>query len=104
MVSVREPAVVGIVLREEALAVPGADGTDEDVLTVAMFPKVAPGFFATRHEGPKNVSQDPAEAAAAAAANAKPGQAASGANAVATPISYQVTVNGTRHSVSVAPA
>jgi methylmalonyl-CoA carboxyltransferase 5S subunit len=88
-------------LREEALAVPGADGSDEDVLTVAMFPKVAPGFFATRDEGPKNVGQDPAEAAAAAAAAAKPGP---GANAVQTPISYQVTVNGTRHSVSVAPA
>jgi methylmalonyl-CoA carboxyltransferase 5S subunit len=84
-------------LRDEALAVPGADGTDEDVLTVAMFPKVAPGFFATRPNGPTNVGQDPAEAAAAS----KPGP---GADPVRTPISYQVTVNGTKHSVSVAPA
>ncbi len=84
-------------LREEALTVPGANGTDEDVLTVAMFPKVAPAFFATRPDGPTNVGQDPAEAAAAN----KPGP---GADAVRTPISYQVTVNGTQHSVSVAPA
>jgi methylmalonyl-CoA carboxyltransferase 5S subunit len=83
-------------LREEALVVPGADGTDEDVLTVAMFPKVAPVFFGTRPDGPVNVGQDPAEAAAAAAS--KPG-----ADSVRTPISYQVTVNGTKHSVSVAP-
>ena len=48
----------------EATALEGCDGTDEDVLTYAMFPGVAPGFFAKRPEGPKNVGQDPAEVAA----------------------------------------
>src|SRR5262245_45504300 len=33
-------------LRAQALALPGCDGTDEDVLTYAMFPQVAPKFFA----------------------------------------------------------
>src|SRR5262245_1847744 len=35
-------------LREQALALKGCDGTDEDVLTFAMFPQVAPKFFAAR--------------------------------------------------------
>ena len=37
----------------------GSDGSDEDVLTYAMSSKVAPGFFTTRAEGPKNVGKDP---------------------------------------------
>jgi methylmalonyl-CoA carboxyltransferase 5S subunit len=84
-------------LREEALAIPGADGSDEDVLTVAMFPKVAPTFFASRPDGPINLGQDPG----AASSNGGP---APGADAVQTPIKYQVTVNGASHHVSVAPA
>src|SRR5271157_249476 len=40
-------------LREAALALPGCNGSDEDVLTYAMFPKVAPKFFTTRDQGPK---------------------------------------------------
>jgi methylmalonyl-CoA carboxyltransferase 5S subunit len=87
-------------LRAQAQAVPGCDGSDEDVLTHAMFPKVADGFFATRPDGPKNVGRDPKEVAAekAAASNG------SGSGSVRTPITYKVTVNGTQHSVSVAPA
>lgn len=81
----------------EASAVPGADGSDEDVLTYAMFPKVAPPFFAKRSEGPVNVGSDPD------AAPASDGTAP-GADAVRTPIRYQVTLNGTSHSVSVVPA
>jgi methylmalonyl-CoA carboxyltransferase 5S subunit len=84
-------------LRAAALAIPGCDGSDEDVLTHAMFPKVAPGFFATRPDGPKNVSKDPSVTASNGAAGG------AGANAVRTPITYKVTVNGTPHSVSVAP-
>ena len=30
----------------------GGDGTDEDVLTYAMFPNVAPKFFKERAKGP----------------------------------------------------
>ena len=40
-------------LRADALALKGCNGTDEDVLTYAMFPQVAPKFFKTRAEGPK---------------------------------------------------
>ncbi|HMO86790.1 MAG TPA: oxaloacetate decarboxylase, partial [Lacipirellulaceae bacterium] len=32
-------------LRNQALALPGCNGADEDVLTFAMFPQVAPKFF-----------------------------------------------------------
>ena len=46
-------------LRAAALALPGSDGTDEDVLTYAMFPQVAPKFFQARAEGPKNLGKDP---------------------------------------------
>ena len=81
-------------LRTETLGLEGNDGTDEDVLTRAMFPQVAPTFFREREDGPKNVGRDPEEAAAAG----------SSANPVRTPIKYRVTVNGTSHSVAVAPA
>jgi len=88
-------------LRAEALAVPGCDGSDEDVLTHAMFPKVAPGFFASRPDGPKNVGRDPKDVDAEKAAKAA---GSHGSGPLRTPISYKVTVNGTPHSVSVAPA
>src|SRR5262249_44207444 len=44
-------------LRSQALALKGCNGSDEDVLTYAMFPQVAPKFLATRGEGPKNRGQ-----------------------------------------------
>ena len=47
-------------LRPTALALEGCNGSDEDVLTYAMFPQVAPKFFKSRAEGPKNVGKDPA--------------------------------------------
>lgn len=86
-------------LRTEALQVPGCDGTDEDVLTFAMFPKVAPGFFATRSDGPRNVGKDPEQLEAEQRAKA----ADTGTGPVRLPISYQVTLNGRTHSVSVQP-
>ena len=46
-------------LRTAAIELKGCDGTDEDVLTYAMFPQVAPKFFATRAQGPKNLGKDP---------------------------------------------
>ena len=46
-------------LRAAALALDGCNGSDEDVLTYAMFPQVAPKFFATRAEGPKNLGKEP---------------------------------------------
>src|SRR5271165_3434216 len=57
-------------LRDATVALAGSNGSDEDVLTYAMFPKVAPKFFSTRAEGPKNVSAAPAPATATAAPKA----------------------------------
>ena len=85
----------------EAAALRGFNGSEEDVLTFAMFPKVAPTFFGTRSEGPKNVGKSSdvvAAEKAATAAGAQPGQP------VRTPIRYKVTVNGAPHSVTVSPA
>jgi methylmalonyl-CoA carboxyltransferase 5S subunit len=87
-------------LRIEAEAIDGFDGSDEDVLTYAMFPKVAPGFFTTRGDGPKNVGKDPAELdaeRAAAATDSKTGP-------VRGPIRYEITINGKKSSVAVKPA
>jgi len=67
--------------------------TPEDVLTYAMFPKVAPNFFKTRKDGP--VVFKPEEAAPAAAPAAKgSGQAEK----------YNVNVNGVNYAVVVSPA
>jgi oxaloacetate decarboxylase alpha subunit len=67
----------------------------EDVLTLAMFPKVAPDFFKNRSKGPVVFKPEAESAAApAAAAKAAPGQAAQ----------YSVNVNGTNYNVVVAPA
>ncbi|HEX2705970.1 MAG TPA: methylmalonyl-CoA carboxytransferase subunit 5S [Candidatus Lustribacter sp.] len=88
------------VLRTEAEAIEGFDGSDEDVLTYAMFPKVAPDFFLSRPDGPKNVGKGPAELEAervAAAADPKKGP-------VRGPIKYEITINGKSHSVAVKPA
>ncbi|MDR0585155.1 MAG: sodium-extruding oxaloacetate decarboxylase subunit alpha [Treponema sp.] len=63
----------------------------EDVLTYAMFPKVAPNFFKKRGEGP--VVFKPEDAAPAAAPKV-PGQAEK----------YNVNVNGTNYAVVVSPA
>jgi len=86
-------------LRADGLALNGCNGSDEDVLTFAMFPQVAPKFFATRSQGPKNVSKEPAKAAPAKAGApaAKPAAAGPG-------VSYVITLNGKSHSVTVAPA
>jgi methylmalonyl-CoA carboxyltransferase 5S subunit len=87
-------------LRAAALALPGCDGTDEDVLTYAMFPTVAPGFFRARPDGRKNVGTDPAAplpdpAAAAPTPAREPARA---------PVTYGVTLHGRTHTVTVAPA
>jgi methylmalonyl-CoA carboxyltransferase 5S subunit len=74
---------------------PGNDGSEEDVLTYAMFPAVAPGFFETRSEGPKSVAKT--EAQLQAEADAKAG-------AVTGPITYKVSLGGREHSVKVEPA
>ena len=82
-------------LADDAAKLDGFDGTDEDVLTYAMFPGVAPGFFGTRHEGPKNVGKTPEQLKAEAAA------ASGAANAVRGPITYRVSLGGREHAVKV---
>src|SRR5262249_37612150 len=87
-------------LRAQALALPGCNGSDEDVLTYAMFPQVAPKFFAHRAEGPRNVGKSPAEAAKppAGAAAARP---ADGRVPVSTPVTYEVRIGDRSHKVTV---
>ena len=65
----------------------GGNGSDEDVLTYAMFPNVAPKFFAERAKGPVD----------AATAFAKKEAPAAGASANG---SYTVNVNGTAYNVT----
>jgi oxaloacetate decarboxylase alpha subunit len=86
-------------LEEEAKKLLGTGTvTPEDVLTLAMFPKVAPNFFKTRADGPvvfKPEADAPAAAPAAPAAKAAtPGQAEQ----------YNVNVNGVNYAVVVSPA
>lgn len=79
----------------EASKLPGFDGSDEDVLTYAMFPSVAPGFLASRADGPKNVGKTPEQLAAEAASKSDAGRALSG------PITYKVSLGGRENTVTV---
>ncbi len=96
-------------LRTAAIALPGCNGSDEDVLTYAMFPQVAPKFFGARDQGPKNLGKKPAAQAAAPGPTAG-APAAEGGNGkapkgpVTTPITYDVKLNGRTHRVTVTPA
>jgi methylmalonyl-CoA carboxyltransferase 5S subunit len=84
-------------LRAAALPLEGCDGSDEDVLTYALFPQVAPKFFATRHEGPKNVGRDPETGASETnIPEGHPGK-------ITGPVTYTVTLSGQQHKVTVAP-
>jgi oxaloacetate decarboxylase alpha subunit len=79
-------------LEEETKKLLGTSSvTTEDVLTYAMFPKVAPNFFKTRVDGPVVFKPEDAPAPAAKAA---PGQAEK----------YNVNVNGVDYAVVVSPA
>ena len=85
-------AGVGRAARRRRSALPGCNGTDEDVLTYAMFPQVAPKFFANRHEGPKNVGQGPgAEAGRRRRGRRPPAERRRRARS-RTPITYDVTL------------
>lgn len=82
-------------LEEEAAKLEGFDGTEEDVLTYAMFPGVAPTFFEHRAEGPKSVALTEGQLKAA-----EEGQK----SALSGPVTYNVKVGGNEHSVTVEPA
>jgi methylmalonyl-CoA carboxyltransferase 5S subunit len=66
-----------------------------------MFPQVAPKFFKTRAEGPKNVGADPAKKAAAAPAQP---QSSGKPSTSGKPVSYVITLNGKEHRVTVQPS
>ena len=75
-------------LRTQALALKGCNGSDEDVLTHALFPQVAPGFFQTRARGPRSFGvpcRSPEQPA------------------LSGPVKYAVTFAGKTHNVTVAP-
>lgn len=65
----------------------GGDGSDEDTLTYAMFPNVAPKFFAERSKGPVD--------AAASFAKKEVSESSSSSNG-----SYTINVNGTSYDVT----
>ena len=70
----------------------GGDGSDEDALTYAMFPNVAPKFFAERSKGPVD---------AETAFGAKKEEAAPKAESKASAGgSYSITVNGVSYNVT----
>jgi methylmalonyl-CoA carboxyltransferase 5S subunit len=84
--------------RTEAMTL-GCNGSDEDVLTYAMFPKAAEQFFQTRTAGPKDIGRESIEPKAgsepaSAGNNARPGPSRN----------YIVRVNGEVHNVTVTPA
>jgi methylmalonyl-CoA carboxyltransferase 5S subunit len=90
-------------LRVQALSLKGCDGSDEDVLTYAMFPQVAPKFFAQRANGPINLSKavrtDGPAPASSPATKSPDGKAPSGKR-----LAYKVTVGNKAHQVIVEPA
>jgi methylmalonyl-CoA carboxyltransferase 5S subunit len=88
-------------LRSQSLALKGCNGTDEDVLTFAMFPQVAPKFLAQRANGPINVSKSPKPATDHVAA---PSPSTSGSASGRKPVAYKVTVGNKTHQVTVEPA
>jgi len=89
-------------LRAATLALDGSNGSDEDVLTYAMFPQVAPKFFKTRAQGPKNLSKR-ADAEPAAEPAPAP-QPTPGARPAGAAMIYDVKFNGHEHRVTVTPA
>ncbi|HTQ40044.1 MAG TPA: methylmalonyl-CoA carboxytransferase subunit 5S [Pirellulales bacterium] len=93
-------------LRAQAMALKGCDGTDEDVLTFAMFPQVAAKFFEHRAEGPKSVAKNPAAKTPAAdtASKATAAKAGNGKAPVSTRVTYNVKVGDKTHHVVVEPA
>lgn len=82
-----------------AAALEGCNGTDEDTLTYAMFPQVAPKFFTSRTEGPKNVGKS-LEEQADSSADSQPAATATNQTAAA-PVNYNVKIGQNSHQVTV---
>jgi methylmalonyl-CoA carboxyltransferase 5S subunit len=90
-------------LSAAACALKGSNGSDEDVLTYAMFPQVAPKFFESRAQGRKNLGRDPGKEAPGAEQAAKVPSVAKGGAALSATVNYVITLNGREHRVTVAP-
>ncbi len=94
----------------EAAKAAGGNGSDEDVLTYAMFPQVAEKFFKTRANGPVDAASTFAkkEVAAPAAGASKGGNYTITVNGTAYNVSSNgagsITVNGTPYNVAVGAA
>ncbi|MBI9000265.1 methylmalonyl-CoA carboxytransferase subunit 5S [Corynebacterium sp. CCM 9185] len=82
----------------QAAALEGTDGSDEDVLTNALFPGVAPGFFTTRNEGPKSVGKTAEQLAE------EKREAGKHTAPIREPITYRVSLGGRSQTVRVEPA
>jgi methylmalonyl-CoA carboxyltransferase 5S subunit len=87
--------------RTEALA-GGCNGSDEDVLTYAMFPKAATQFFQTRTAGPKYRGRE--AGAVKVAAGALPVASTSSDATQGESRTYIIQVNGEEHKVTVTPS
>ena len=87
-------------LQEDAEALAGCDGSDEDVLTFAMFPQVAPRFFGERAQGPRNVSRTTSPSSEEAT-----GEPAweEGADALTSRVTYDVRMGDVTRKVTVEP-
>lgn len=85
-------------LVDQAKALEGFDGSEEDVLTVAMFPQVAATFLKERPQGPRNVGMTDEQV------EEERRKAAGLDKALHEPIKYTVTIDGRSRSVSVEPA
>lgn len=90
-------------LRAQAIALEGCNGSDEDVLTGAMFPQVAPKFFAQRSQGPKNVGKKPSDAKTPTSPAQPAPKGVDGKGPITTPVAYQVRIGDKTHKVTVEP-
>jgi methylmalonyl-CoA carboxyltransferase 5S subunit len=85
--------------RAEAMALT-CNGSDEDILTYAMFPKTAAKFFQTRAAGAKEISRELSEAKS----GPEPAALGSASNNVGPSRSYIISIRGEEHRVTVTPA
>ena len=89
-------------LREATLKLEGGNGSDEDVLTNAMFPQVAPKFFKSRSAGSKNLGRDPQPPVQAASGGKANGEGLTPSSS--QPVTYVITLEGKEHKVTVSAA
>ena len=87
-------------LCNHAFALEGCRDAEEDVLTYAMFPQVAPKFFTSRSEGPRNVGKSTAPPSTPAAATNSAAASAAHAGPTST-VDYNVRIGQNSHRVTV---